>query len=107
MVENSNRRMLDHRPDRTRFTKITGVAIEDQFGKGTIDLLKVTELCAPVDKNGENPGAEQHQGYLLCYQARGNAPFGTKEVWLNDQFGPLNDVSLLHRPRFCVPSTLQ
>ena len=87
-----------------KFNKILGVAIKDQFGAGTIDLLKPTELCAPADKNGENPGAENHQSHLLCYRARGNAPFGTKQVWLGTQFGALNQVSLSHRPRFCVPS---
>ena len=88
-----------------KFNTILGVPIQDQFGTGTIDLLKVTDLCAPVDKNGENPGAENHKFKLLCYMSRGNAPFATKQVWLDDQFGPLNGVSLSHRPRFCVPSS--
>src|SRR5262249_14375019 len=88
-----------------KFNKILGVSIKDQFGTGTIDLLKVTDLCAPVDKNGENPGAENHKFKLLCYRSRGNAPFATKQVWLDSQFGPLNQVSLSHRPRFCVPSS--
>ena len=88
-----------------KFNKITAIPIKDQFGTGTIDLLKPTDLCAPVDKNGEDPGAENHVFHLLCYRARGNAPFGTKQVWLDNQFGPLNQVSLSHRPRFCVPST--
>ncbi len=57
-----------------------------------------------MDKNGEDPGAESHVYHLLCYRARGNASFGTKQVWLDSQFGPLNQVSLSHRPRFCVPS---
>jgi hypothetical protein len=57
-----------------------------------------------VNKNNEDPGADQHLYHLLCYRARGNAPFGTKQVWLDSQFGPLNQVSLSHRPRFCVPS---
>jgi hypothetical protein len=53
---------------------------------------------------GRDEGAETHQFHLLCYRARGNAPFGTKQVWLGTQFGALNGVSLSHRPRFCVPS---
>ena len=88
-----------------KFNKITGVGIQDQFGSGTIDLLKVSDLCLPVDKNGEDPGAENHKFKLLCYRSRGNAPFATKQVWLDDQFGPLNGVNLSHRPRFCVPSS--
>jgi hypothetical protein len=87
-----------------KFTKITGIPIKDQFGTGTIDLLKPTDLCAPVDKNGEDPTAQNHVFHLLCYRSRGAAPFGTKQVWLGTQFGPLNGVSLSHRPRFCVPS---
>ena len=87
-----------------KFNKILGVAIKDQFGTGTIDLLKPTELCAPVEQERRRPGRREHVYHLLCYRARGNAPFGTKQVWLDSQFGPLNQVSLSHRPRFCVPS---
>jgi hypothetical protein len=91
-----------------KFTKIVGVPIKDQFNTGTststIDLLKPTDLCAPVNKNNEDPGAENHVFHLLCYRSRGNAPFPTKQVWLNNQFGPLSGVRLSHRPRFCVPS---
>ena len=88
-----------------KFTKILAVNIKDQFGTGVIDLQKVTDLCAPVNKRGEEPGAETHPIHLLCYKAKGDAPFGTKLVWLNNQFGALNGVRLSHRPRFCVPST--
>src|SRR5262245_33533717 len=88
-----------------KFTKILDVNIEDQFGTGVIDLLKPSDLCAPVNKRGEEPGADQHPFHLMCYKAKGNAPFGTKQVWLGDQFGSLNGVRLSHRPRFCVPST--
>jgi hypothetical protein len=34
------------------------------------DLGKLTKLCAPADKAGENPGAENHVGHLACYQAK-------------------------------------
>ncbi len=70
-----------------------------------ISLTKPSDLCAPVNKRGEEPGADQHPFHLMCYKAKGDAPFGTKVVWLNNQFGPLNGVRLSHRPRFCVPST--
>ncbi len=81
-----------------KFKKILGVAIQDQFGTGTIDLLKPTELCAPVDKNGEDPGAESHLFHLLCYRARGQRSLRHQAGLARLQFGPLNQVSLSHRP---------
>ena len=82
-----------------KFTKIVGVDVKDQFGTGVISLVKPSDLCAPVNKRGEEPGAETHPFHLMCYKAKGNAPFGTKQVWLGDQFGSLNGVRLSHRPR--------
>ncbi len=48
----------------------TGTPVEDQFGAMTVEVRKPKFLCAPVDKNGEEPGAEAHAGHLMCYQVK-------------------------------------
>jgi hypothetical protein len=48
----------------SRFHKIVGVKVDDQFGTGTFDLLEPMRLCAPADKNNENRGAEAHPDHL-------------------------------------------
>jgi len=55
------------------FQKIVGGLVEaaDPFG-GTVryDVLKPAHLCAPVNKGGENAGAELHPSYLLCFKVK-------------------------------------
>ncbi len=87
-----------------KFQKILNVSVADQFGTGNIDLLKPSHLCAPVNKRGEEPGAETHPFHLLCYKVKARAPFNTKHVWLGNQLGPLSDLILTRRQEFCVPS---
>jgi hypothetical protein len=87
-----------------KFHKIVGVKVDDQFGTGTFDLLEPRRLCAPADKNNEDSGAEAHPDHLLCYKVKARAPFGTLRVWLSDQFGTLNNLRLIQRQEFCVPS---
>jgi hypothetical protein len=87
-----------------KFHKIVGVKVDDQFGTGTFDLLEPKRLCAPADKNNEDPGAEAHPDHLLCYKVKARAPFNTLRVWLSDQFGTLNKLRLIQRKEFCVPS---
>src|SRR5262249_31555999 len=36
------------------------VTVETQFETVEVDVRRPRELCAPADKNGENPGAENH-----------------------------------------------
>ena len=56
-----------------KFQPIVGglVEVTDQFGGPLkVEITKPTKLCTPVDKAGENPGAETHPGHLVCYQAK-------------------------------------
>jgi hypothetical protein len=89
-----------------RFVRIPGVKVDDQFGTGTFDLIKPRHLCAPANKNNEAPGAKLHPQFLLCYKVKASAPFTTKQVWLGNQFGPHDNLSLVRRQEFCVPSAL-
>ena len=78
------------------------VTVEDQFGTVTVSLKRPFRLCAPVDKNGEAPGAETHPVHLLCYKAASTA-FPTLTPFTNNQFGPGTPI-LIHRRELCVPA---
>jgi hypothetical protein len=69
----------------------TPVTVTDQFGTVDLTLTKITKLCAPVNKDGEDPTAPQHPGHLVCYRAK--LPKGVKfpatTVSVNNtNFGP-------------------
>jgi hypothetical protein len=82
-----------------------GLNVETQFGPITVDIKKPTHLCAPADKNGEDPTAPSHPDHLMCYQIRGPRPDTQPTVFTNDQFGP--DTHTFYGPReICVPSTV-
>jgi hypothetical protein len=56
------------------FVRVNGVTVQDQFGTRQVDLTKISRLCNPVNKNGEDPGAENHVDHLMCYQTAGSMP---------------------------------
>lgn len=87
-----------------RFDGADEVTIETQFETTTIDLRKPRTLCAPTDKNGEDPGAEDHPDHLLCFQVKGRSGIGRPAVFLNNQFGEQSGRMRGHRHEFCVPS---
>jgi hypothetical protein len=88
-----------------RFQKIPGVTGVDQFGSQAFDILRPRYLCAPANKNNEDPGVLSHTNNLLCYKARHRQSFPTLEPHVNNQF--LNDrVTITRRMEFCVPSTI-
>ncbi|MGH7893566.1 MAG: DUF7450 family protein, partial [Candidatus Binatia bacterium] len=88
----------------TKFVKRT-MTIVDQFESQTLTLTKPYLLCAPADKNGEDPTAPAHPTHLLCYRAKGIS-FGTLGAHVNNQFGP-DDVTLIHRRELCLPASVQ
>lgn len=86
-----------------KFTAHT-VHVTDQFETVTETLLKPIWLCAPANKNNEDPTAPSHPGHLLCYKPKGAAfPESTHQI--SNQFGP-DSVKLIHRRELCVPSLL-
>ncbi len=80
------------------------VTVEDQFGTTSISLKRPFRLCAPVDKNGETPGAQRHPVHLLCYRT-GQTPFPTLFPFTTNQFGYQEPI-LIHRRELCVPAVL-
>ena len=82
----------------------TGVTVEDQFGTLSTDLKKLKYVCAPVNKNNEEPGAEANTGYLTCYQQKSLTAF-TKvtPVYAANQFG--NETMDVIKPFvLCLPA---
>src|SRR5262249_30018776 len=86
-----------------RFAKVS-VSVQTQFETTTESLVRPLRLCAPADKNGESPGAEDHPDHLLCYRTKNSTGLATTGVFLNNQFGQ-QSYSLSQRREFCVPST--
>jgi hypothetical protein len=83
---------------------VLGVSVEDQFGALTTDLKKLKYVCAPVNKNNEEPGAEANTGYLTCYQQKSLTAF-TKvtPVYAANQFG--NETMDVIKPFvLCLPA---
>jgi hypothetical protein len=91
--------------DLTGFVKLLGQDIEDQFQDKLLDINKITQVCTPVDKNGE--GIMDPALHYTCYQAK--TPKGGPKhlpqlgLRLNNQlekgvFSTVKEVEL------CVPS---
>jgi len=83
------------------FSQVT-VHVTDQFGTLTETLRYPHRLCAPANKNNEDPTAPSHPDHLTCYKTTdGKFPQSTHTI--DNQFG-LDDVTLIHRRELCVPS---
>ena len=79
------------------------VTVADQFQSVTSTVLKPIRLCAPANKNNEDPGAPLHPDHLLCYKTKSTTKFGTIDKTIENQFGP-DTVTLIHRRELCLPS---
>jgi len=53
---------------------ILGIQLTDQFGPSTVDLRELRRLCAPVDKEGEDPTAPQDPEHLAGYTIKQTIP---------------------------------
>jgi hypothetical protein len=66
-----------------------GISLVDQFGSEQVEVKKPKFLCAPTDKNGEDPTAPAHPEHLKAYQikypVKAVLPTNIKVV---DQFNP-------------------
>jgi hypothetical protein len=66
-----------------------GLSLIDQFGPSTVEVRKPQFLCAPTDKNNEDPGAELHPEHLNGYKIKNlvKPDFATR-ITVIDQFNP-------------------
>ncbi len=90
----------------TRFVPVSNVTLADQFGPMTVDVRKPSFLCAPVDKNGESPGAESHAAHLMCYQVKqtDGLRFARRALFVNDRFGA-ETLAVVKPTELCVPAS--
>jgi hypothetical protein len=69
-----------------------GVSVIDQFGASTVTIKRSKRICAPADKNGEDPTAITDAGHLSSYTIKQTDPKYTgslKGVTVTNQFGSL------------------
>jgi hypothetical protein len=80
------------------------VTLRDRFGTRSMTVAKPRQLCAPADKNGEDPSAPESPDFMAAYALKGGGKFDrvTAQTVVN-QFGSLTvDVT---KPRtLFVPS---
>ena len=76
----------------------------------TTDVKRPRRLCVPVDKNGETPGADQHQTALTCYdiahrERRRCRSIGAHDLFVTNQFGSVT-LERLRSAEVCIPTVL-
>jgi hypothetical protein len=70
------------------FAPVGGVSLVDHYGASTVEVRKPKFLCAPTDKNGEDPSAPSHPDHLEDYQIKRSTPFvAVRNQAVVDQFG--------------------
>ena len=66
-----------------------GISLVDQFGAEQVEVKKPKFLCAPTDKNGEDPTAPTHPEHLKAYQIKYPVkPVLPTNIKVVDQFNP-------------------
>jgi hypothetical protein len=93
-------------PGTPKFVAVDGVTVQDQFGSMVVQVKKPKRLCAPVNKNGETPGADTHPNHLVCYQVKQTSlpKFATiASLFVHDQFGP-GKLDAKKPAELCVPA---
>jgi hypothetical protein len=66
------------------------VTLADRFGMRSATVRKPLDLCAPADKNGEDPEAADSPFFLTSYKISGGGRFEQiSPVHADNQFGPV------------------
>jgi hypothetical protein len=89
-----------------KFTRFQ-IPVNDQFGLRVVTVLKPRRLCAPVNEDGGQPGAEMHPTHLLCYQIKeySDPKFSrVTPIYVHTQFGP-ETLGAYKPTELCIPST--
>jgi hypothetical protein len=87
-----------------KFLPMLNVPVDDQFGGHFIDIKKPSVLCVATDKNGEEPGAENHNEHLLCYKTKLRSPFTPAlQAHTDNQFG-IEVIDALKPAEVCIPA---
>jgi hypothetical protein len=89
-----------HRPSFNR----AGIALDDALGAGTVTIKRAKRICAPVDKNGEDPDAPNDPEHLTYYTIKQTSRFTkVKGVVVENQFGT-QTMTLAKPDRMLVPT---
>ena len=82
----------------------TGVSLDDALGASTVTIKRAKRLCAPADKNGEDPDAPTQDEHFTYYTLKQTSPFTkVKGVTVENQFG--TRTMMLTKPdRMLVPT---
>jgi len=83
-----------------------GVTANDALGASTITVRQAKRLCAPVNKNNEDPTAPSHPGHQTFYTIKQTGPKfdRVKDLTVTDQFGTI-EVDLVRPERLLVPTS--
>lgn len=77
-------------PGTPRFTSVSGVSVVDAFRSSSVEVKKPKFLCAPTNKNGEDPAAPSHPDHLTDFQTKPTVKFTpVTNQRVVDQFGTL------------------
>jgi hypothetical protein len=84
---------------------IEGVSLDDQFGPSTVTIKKAKRICAPADKNGEDPTAVLAPDHFTAYTLKQTAPKfeRIRGVTVTNQFGSLV-MDVVKPDRLLVPT---
>jgi len=86
-----------------KFTPKT-INVSDRFGTRSMSVRKAVDICAPTNKNSEDPNAPDSPDFLTSYKVTANGAFTpvTGQVATN-QFGTVT-LNVLKPKRFMVPT---
>jgi hypothetical protein len=84
---------------------VFGVTLDDRFGPGVVDLKNLKRICAPSDKNGEDPTAASDPDHLGVYTLKQRSPRfqPIKGVVVENQFG-VQTMKVVKPDRLLVPT---
>src|SRR5262245_9538711 len=82
----------------------TPVTLTDRFGTRSMTVRKARQLCAPADKNGEDPSAPMSPDFMTAYSIKGGGKFErVRAQTVVNQFGTLT-VDITTPRTLLVPS---
>jgi len=86
---------------------VMGVVVDDLFASSqTAELIKLKQVCVPVDTNGQQPGADGHTGYLVCYMQRTLPKFvKTSPVYTANELGNDQQLAVVKPAVLCMPAS--
>src|SRR6185369_6821117 len=81
------------------------ITLDDRFGPGVVEVKRLKRLCAPADKNGEDPTAPTDVDHLGVYTIKQTSPRFPRvpNVEVYNQFGT-QVVDLTRVERLMVPT---